>query len=122
MPQSLYLEMHPWLSIRGSVTLAFRQEKEGFGCFGMQRLETDPLLENLDGLLPLTLDMPSVGSVPTTLPSAVEDLCAALMREPGIDDVSVGRQVPSSTRSSAFVLACIGLGCIGLQDPVPGRQ
>ena len=62
-------------------------------CCGTQQLETDPLLENLDELLPLTLDMPSVGSVPTTLPSAVEELCAALTREPGIDDVSVGRQV-----------------------------
>jgi hypothetical protein len=58
-------------------------------------MESDPLLENLDGLLPLGVDAgaPSLGSVPAHLPSAVEDLCAALMAEPGIDDVSVRRQV-----------------------------
>jgi hypothetical protein len=54
-------------------------------------MESDPLLENLDELLPL--DATSVASVPAVLPSAVEDLCAALEKEPGIVSVGVGRQV-----------------------------
>ena len=58
-----------------------------------QLMEGDPLLENLDGLLPLEVNAPGLGSVPANLPSAVEDLCAALQREPGVDDISVGRQV-----------------------------
>lgn len=54
-------------------------------------METDPLLENLDELLPL--DASSVASVPAVLPSAVEDLCRALEAEPGIESVNIGRQV-----------------------------
>lgn len=54
-------------------------------------MENDPLLENLDGLLPL--DTSSVASVPTNLPAAIEDLCAALANEPGVEGVDIGRQV-----------------------------
>ncbi len=61
-------------------------------------METDPLLENLDGLLPL--DTSSVTSVPANLPSAIEDLCAALAKEPGVEGVDIGRQVCSRSSPS----------------------
>ena len=71
-------------------------------------MEADPLLENLDGLLPLEVDAPGLGSVPANLPAAVEDLCAALQREPGVDDVSVGRQVYRAAAQSP--LPCFDVG------------
>ncbi|KAK9903262.1 hypothetical protein WJX75_001096 [Coccomyxa subellipsoidea] len=57
----------------------------------LKQMESDPLLENLDGLLPL--DTGSVTSVPANLPAAIEDLCAALANEPGVESVDIGRQV-----------------------------
>ena len=56
----------------------------------MQQMEGDPLKENLDQLLPLTDS--GVRVVPASLPSAVEDICSALMEEEGIDAVDIGRQ------------------------------
>lgn len=64
-------------------------------------MEGDPLLENLDGLLPL--DTSSVTSVPANLPAAIEDLCAALAAEPGVEGVDIGRQVCSKFH---FGLCC----------------
>lgn len=56
----------------------------------MQQMEGDPLKENLDQLLPLTDS--GVRVVPASLPSAVEDICSALMEEEGVDAVDIGRQ------------------------------
>ena len=57
----------------------------------MQQMEGDPLLENLDDLLPINDN--TVPLVPANLPSAVEDICKALMEEEQIDAVDIGRQV-----------------------------
>lgn len=62
-------------------------------------MEMDPLLENLDELLPL--DTSSATSVPANLPSAIEDLCAALAREPGVESVDIGRQVCSAVTTKS---------------------
>ena len=58
--------------------------------FVAQQMEGDPLKENLDQLLPLTDS--GVRVVPASLPSAVEDICSALMEEEGVDAVDIGRQ------------------------------
>ena len=54
-------------------------------------MEGDPLLENLDDLLPINDS--TVPVVPANLPSAVEEICKALMEEEQIDAVDIGRQV-----------------------------
>lgn len=59
-----------------------------------QQMEGDPLLENLDDLLPINDN--TVPLVPANLPSAVEDICKALMEEEHIGAVDIGRQVGSS--------------------------
>ena len=67
-------------------------------CLIAQQMEGDPLKENLDQLLPLTDS--GVRVVPASLPSAVEDICSALMEEEGVDAVDIGRQVrPTMQRS-----------------------
>lgn len=82
-------------------------------------MESDPLLENLDGLLPL--DTGSVTSVPANLPAAIEDLCAALANEPGVESVDIGRQVCIDS-SLAHMCACFDwtlthvFGTGGLKD------
>ena len=64
----------------------------------MQQMEGDPLKENLDQLLPLTDS--GVRVVPASLPSAVEDICSALMEEEGVDAVDIGRQARLAVHSS----------------------
>ena len=59
----------------------------------MQQMEGDPLLENLDDLLPINDN--TVPLVPANLPSAVEDICKALMEEEHVEAVDIGRQVSS---------------------------
>ena len=66
----------------------------------VQQMEGDPLLENLDGLLPINDS--SVPVVPANLPSAVEDICKALMEEDEIEAVDIGRQVKSRLFSFPF--------------------
>lgn len=74
----------------------------------VQQMEGDPLLENLDGLLPINDS--SVPVVPANLPSAVEDICKALMEEDEIEAVDIGRQVRaacSASHLSALLPACV---------------
>lgn len=59
----------------------------------LQQMEPDPLLERLDTVLPESKEQ--LAFVPTELPSTVEDILGALKRQPGIDGVSIGRQVTS---------------------------
>lgn len=61
--------------------------------YGLQQMEGDPLLENLDDLLPINDS--TVPMVPANLPSAVEDICKALMEEENVEAVDIGRQVSS---------------------------
>jgi hypothetical protein len=59
-------------------------------------MEGDPLRETLDGLLSastMSLDDPASGAAPAApVPPAVEAVCRALVDEPGIADVVLGRQ------------------------------
>ena len=55
-------------------------------------MQTDPLLETLDAVLPLE-KRENVVFVPTDVPSSVEDILAALSDQAGIKGVSLGRQV-----------------------------
>jgi len=64
----------------------------------VQRMEPDPLLQRLDTVLPE--DREQLAFVPTELPSSIEDIMAALMKQPGIEGVSLGRQVISFPCSS----------------------
>ena len=73
-------------------------------------MEGDPLLENLDDLLPISDS--SVPVVPANLPSAVEDICKALMSEEEVEAVDIGRQVSSSPQLSMHGMLAIGAeGC-----------
>lgn len=54
-------------------------------------MEGDPLRETLDGLLPADEGAPA--AAPEQLPPAVVAVCRALAEEPGIADVTLGRQV-----------------------------
>lgn len=67
----------------------------------MQKMESDPLLENLDDLLPVTDS--SVPTVPANLPSVVEDICTALMEEEEIEAVDIGRQVSSLLQHATWL-------------------
>ena len=69
-------------------------------------MEGDPLLENLDDLLPISDS--SVPFVPASLPSAVEDICKALMSEEEIEAVDIGRQVSSSPQLSMHGMLAMG--------------
>ncbi len=86
----------------------------GMLCFGLktwaltcegravQQMEGDPLLENLDDLLPINDS--TVPMVPANLPSAVEDICKALMEEEQIDAVDIGRQVGSALLNETWAV------------------
>ena len=55
-------------------------------------MEADPLLETLDAVLPAE-DREQMAFVPAEIPSSVEDILTALQRQPGIEAVTLGRQV-----------------------------
>jgi predicted RNA-binding protein with RPS1 domain len=64
----------------------------------LKRLQEDPLRETLDQVLPLEAggaggSYADVGSVPATVPSAVEDILDELSREEGVSGVTLGRRV-----------------------------
>ena len=63
----------------------------------LQRMEPDPLLQRLETVLPE--DREQLAFVPTELPSSIEEIMDALMKQPGIEGVSLGRSVlpPSSS-------------------------
>ena len=57
----------------------------------MQRMEPDPLLQRLETVLPE--DREQLAFVPTELPSSIEEIMDALMKQDGIEGVSLGRSV-----------------------------
>lgn len=61
----------------------------------LKRLQADPLQETLDRVLPLEggNGYADVGSVPASVPAAVEDILDELSREPGVTGVTLGRRV-----------------------------
>ena len=88
-------------------------------CVDTQQMEGDPLKENLDQLLPLTDS--GVRVVPASLPSAVEDICSALMEEEGVDAVDIGRQVrPTIHLSPNTELSAVEDICSALMEEEEG--
>lgn len=71
------------------ILLSVDKEK-GKLSLSLKRMEPDPLLQRLDTVLPE--DREQLAFVPTELPSSIEDIMAALMKQPGIEGVSLGRQ------------------------------
>lgn len=63
----------------------------------LKRMQQDPLQENLDSMLPLeglTLgSFDDMDSVPTDMPSGVEDIISGLLTEQGVVAVNVGRRL-----------------------------
>lgn len=61
----------------------------------LKRLQEDPLKETLDKVLPLEggNEYADVGSVPASVPAAVEDILEELSREEGVSGVTLGRRV-----------------------------
>lgn len=55
------------------------------------RTQDDPLTETLDDLVPLDASN-NIVAVPTSIPEAVEDICAALSELDTINGVTLGRQ------------------------------
>lgn len=60
-----------------------------------KRLEEDPLKETLDKVLPLEggAGFATVGAVPATIPSGVQDVLEELSKEDGVKEVNLGRRV-----------------------------
>ena len=62
----------------------------------LQQMEPDPLLERLDTVL--GEDSEQLGFVPTELPPALEDILEALQKQPGVEGITLGRQVIKPSR------------------------
>lgn len=71
------------------ILLSIDKEK-GKISLSLKRMNPDPLLQRLDTVLPE--DREQLAVVPTELPSSIEDIMGALLKQAGIDGVSLGRQ------------------------------
>lgn len=59
-------------------------------------MDTDPLKLNLEDMLPLNDHVEAMSEVPTEIPASIEAVCNALNEQPGVDSVTLGRQVSLS--------------------------
>lgn len=60
----------------------------------LKRMQSDPLKETLDGVLPLVEEgAEALGTVPTSVPQSIEEVASELEKEEGISGITMGRQV-----------------------------
>ena len=62
----------------------------------MQRLQDDPLQRTIETVMPLDQlnEDDKVLHVPSFVPATVDKVCGIISRQPGIDALRLGRQVP----------------------------
>lgn len=81
----------------------------------LQRMEPDPLEERLDTVLKAHDGGEKVAVLPTELPSSIEDILRALKAQPGVEEVSLGRQAsaaPSTPLTTWHSKAARQLGAV----------